>query len=138
MVLSTTLHSLGSSIVTLATCWQEVVTKEVKLCLEMCDLSCVSPILPKPHDIVSAIVRVYDRLQHATMELFGGHSWFMVAVKEGFTSVFQSLDETAGVRVSEGGREDASKQHCREIQCVHGRTDSTDPHVNLPLFPTVM
>ena len=75
--------------------------EEVKQCLVMCDLSCVSCVLPKPHVIVTAIASVYDRLQLATMELFGGHSWFMVAVKEGFTSVFQSLDETAGVRVSE-------------------------------------
>ena len=47
-------------------------------------------VLPKPHVIVTAIASVYDRLQLATMELFGGHSWFMVAVKEG---VYQCVPE---------------------------------------------
>ena len=84
----------------MATCWQEVVAKEVKQCLARCDLSPIQPrLLVKPHPLVRELVWLYNRLQHATMELFGGHSWFVVAMKEGFSRVFQSMDEVSGVRV---------------------------------------
>ena len=82
----------------MATCWQEVVAKEVKQCLARCDLS-IQPHLVKPHPLVRELVWLYNRLQHATMELFGGHSWFVVAMKEGFSRVLQSMDEVSGVRV---------------------------------------
>ena len=83
----------------MATCWQEVVAKEVKQCLVRCDLSIQPCLLVKPHPLVRELVWLYNRLQHATMELFGGHSWFVVAMKEGFSRVIQSMDEVSGVRV---------------------------------------
>ena len=54
-----------------------------------------------PHLLCAKVLGIYDKLKQAMLELFGGHSQFAVALKEGFTKAFQGLDEVQGVRVSE-------------------------------------
>lgn len=55
--------------------------------------------LDSPYSVASEILSIYDRLKQAMFELFGGHSQFALAMKEGFSKSFQSLDEVTGVRV---------------------------------------
>ena len=67
----------------------------------------------QPLLVMAELLWVYDKLLQATTELFGGHSQFALALKEGFASVFQGLDEVAGVRVREGERDGGRE---REIE----------------------
>ena len=46
------------------------------------------------------LLTIYDKLKQAMLELFGGHSQFTLALKEGFSRAFQGLDEVTAVRVS--------------------------------------
>lgn len=53
-----------------------------------------------PMEFCARLLAVYDKLRQAKLELFGGHSQFAVALKEGFMRAFQCLDEIRAVRVS--------------------------------------
>ena len=48
------------------------------------------------------LLMLYSKLRQATMELFGGHSQFALALKEGFSKAFQELNEVEGVQVKCG------------------------------------
>ena len=54
-----------------------------------------------PHTVASDVLNIYNQLKQAMLELFGGHSQFALALKEGFSKAFQSLDEVTGVRLCE-------------------------------------
>lgn len=56
--------------------------------------------LESPHQVAAELLNVYDQLKQAMLELFGGHSQFVLSLKEGFSRAFQGLDEVTGVRVS--------------------------------------
>ena len=77
--------------------WQDIVSGEVTSCLKSCDFA-DAPLLTMVN-----LVCVYDRLHRATIELFGGHSQLALALKDGFSSAYQSLNEVTGVRVREEG-----------------------------------
>lgn len=53
-----------------------------------------------PTVLCAELLGLYDRLKQAKLELFGGHSQFSIALKEGFTKAFQELDEVTMIRVS--------------------------------------
>ncbi len=52
-----------------------------------------------PHLLCNKILEIYNKLRQAMLELFGGHSQFALALKEGFAKAFQGLDEVRGVLV---------------------------------------
>ncbi len=56
--------------------------------------------LESPYQVAAELLNVYDQLKQAMLELFGGHSQFVLSLKEGFSRAFQGLDEVTGVRVS--------------------------------------
>ena len=85
---------IGTIILALTHTWQEMICTEVTSCLQKCDLS------SNPLIVMADFLLVYDKLQQATMELFGGHSQLALAVKDGFSKAFMSLNEVTGVRVS--------------------------------------
>lgn len=53
-----------------------------------------------PTVFCTKLVGIYEKLKQTKLELFGGHSQFSLALKEGFTKAFQDLDEVRGLRVS--------------------------------------
>ena len=55
-----------------------------------------------PLVLCAQLLAAYDKLRQAKLELFGGHSQFAIALKEGFTMAFQGLDEVRVMRVSGG------------------------------------
>jgi len=86
----------GMGTVAMARCWRDIVHLEVSQVLKKFDCT------DSPHTVASDVLNMYDQLKQAMSELFGGHSQFALALKEGFSKAFQSLDEVTGVRVSEG------------------------------------
>ena len=86
----------GMGTVAMARCWRDIVHFEVTQVLRKFDYS------DSPHTVASDVLNMYDQLKQAMLELFGGHSQFALALKEGFSRAFQNLDEVTGVRVSEG------------------------------------
>ena len=53
-----------------------------------------------PLILCAKFLAAYDKLKQAKLELFGGHSQFAIALKEGFARAFQCLDEVRMIRVS--------------------------------------
>ena len=84
----------GTGTVAMARCWRDIVHMEVTQTLKKFDST------DSPHMVASDVLNIYNQLKQAMLELFGGHSQFALALKEGFSKAFQSLDEVTGVRVS--------------------------------------
>ena len=89
----------------MATCWQEIIATEVITCLRKCD-SVEQPLLA-----MVELLLLYSKLRQATRELFGGHSQFALALKEGFSKAFQGLDEVEGVQVSSAMWSEVALRH---------------------------
>ncbi len=53
-----------------------------------------------PAIFCAKLLSVYEKLKQTKRELFGGHSQFSIALKEGFTKAFQALNEVKCLRVS--------------------------------------
>ena len=53
----------------------------------------------KPHSLATGLVNVYTKLKCAMRELFGGHSRYAIALKEGFAEQLQALSESHSVQV---------------------------------------
>ena len=93
-LVDTLLVNMGTGTIAMAKCWRDIVQTEVTSVLKKFDYG------ESPHTIAVNILSIYDQLKQAMFELFGGHSQFALALKEGFSKAFQSLDEVTGVRVS--------------------------------------
>lgn len=54
----------------------------------------------KPHTVATGLVNIYTKLKCALRELFGGHSRYAIALKDGFAEQLQTLSESHSVQVS--------------------------------------
>ena len=84
----------------MATCWQEVVAKDVKQCLARCDLS-IHAAMPSCQ-ATPTCKRAYVAVQQTPARHNGTVWWTLVVCggnEEGFSRVIQSMDEVSGVRV---------------------------------------
>lgn len=79
--------------VVMGKCWGAIVYSEVAQVLSRLAESY------SPYRAVVEVVKLYNQLKQAMLELFGGHSHFALAMKEGFSKAFQGLDEVEGVKV---------------------------------------
>lgn len=53
----------------------------------------------KPHGVATGLINIYTKLKYAMRELFGGHSRYAIALKEGFAEQLQTLSESHSVQV---------------------------------------
>lgn len=56
-----------------------------------------------PAILGARLLGVYEKLKQAKLELFGGHSQFSIALKEGFTKAFQAMEDVQGIKVRSVG-----------------------------------
>ena len=84
----------GTGTMAIAKCWRDIVQHEVDAVLLRVESHCEPPL-----SLAADVLGIYDQLKQAMLELFGGHSQFALALKEGFSNAFQRLDEVSGVRV---------------------------------------
>ena len=77
----------------LVQCWKSIVKQHLQEVL--------SSLLTddKPHSLATGLVNVYTKLKCAMRELFGGHSRYAIALKEGFAEQLQTLSESHSVQV---------------------------------------
>lgn len=88
---------LGNCIAAMATCWKGVVMEAIKNALKLVEDPGQDPIT-----VVGELLSVKQRLHQTTVELFGGHSLFLLTIKQAFIAVFRSLTQDTGLRVSGG------------------------------------
>ena len=86
-------NNIRSCSSSLSNCWRDVTCSLVTDMLRRFDYT------DSPHAIAADLLSVYDCLKQALLELFGGHSQFAIALKDGFSRAFQSMDEVTGVKV---------------------------------------
>ena len=53
----------------------------------------------RPHGMATGLLNIYTKLKCAMRELFGGHSRYAIALKEGFAEQLQTLSESHSVQV---------------------------------------
>jgi len=82
-----------SSSYALVQCWKDSVKHHVEQTL--------SVVLAdnKPHTVATGLLNIYNKLKCAMRELFGGHSRYAIALKEGFAEQLQALSEPHSVQV---------------------------------------
>ena len=77
----------------LVQCWKGIVKKQLQEVL--------SSLLTdeRPHSMATGLINIYTKLKCAMRELFGGHSRYAIALKEGFAEQLQTLSESHSVQV---------------------------------------
>ena len=82
-----------SSTDALVQCWKGIVKKQLQEVLG----SLLTD--DRPHSMATGLVNIYTKLKCAMRELFGGHSRYAIALKEGFAEQLQTLSESHSVQV---------------------------------------
>jgi len=83
----------SSSSDALVQCWKDTVKHHVEQTLNIVLAD------SKPHTVATGLLNIYNKLKCAMRELFGGHSRYAIALKEGFAEQLQALSELHGVQV---------------------------------------
>ena len=81
-------------------CWKSLVKKQLQETLASLLMD------DRPHGVATGLVNIYTKLKCAMRELFGGHSRYAIALKEGFAEQLQTLTESHSVQV-------------RHVYCLH-------------------
>lgn len=82
-----------SSADALVQCWKSIVKKQLQEALGLLLTD------DKPHGVATGLINIYTKLKCAMRELFGGHSRYAIALKEGFAEELQTLSESHSVQV---------------------------------------
>ena len=82
-----------SSTDALVQCWKSIVKKQLQEALGLLLMD------DKPHGVATRLINIYTKLKCAMRELFGGHSRYAIALKEGFAEELQTLSESHSVQV---------------------------------------
>ena len=77
----------------LVQCWKGIVKQQLQ---EVLDLLLADD---RPHSMATGLINIYTKLKCAMRELFGGHSRYAIALKEGFAEQLQTLSESHSVQV---------------------------------------
>jgi len=77
----------------LVQCWKDTVKHHVEQTLGVVLTD------SKPHTVATGLLNIYNKLKCAMRELFGGHSHYAIALKEGFAEQLQALSEPNSVQV---------------------------------------
>ena len=83
----------NSSSDALVQCWKDTVKHHVEQTLSVVLAE------SKPHTVATGLLNIYNKLKCAMRELFGGHSRYAIALKEGFAEQLQALSEPHSVQV---------------------------------------
>ena len=78
----------------LVQCWKNIVKRQLEEALGSLLMD------SKPHTVATGLVNIYTKLKCALRELFGGHSRYAIALKDGFAEQLQTLSESHSVQVS--------------------------------------
>lgn len=84
-----------SSSAALVQCWKSIVKRQLQEVLSSLLMD------DKPHCVATGLINIYTKLKCAMRELFGGHSRYAIALKEGFAEQLQTLSESHSVQVRE-------------------------------------
>lgn len=79
----------------LVQCWKSIVKKQLQEVLGILLSD------NKPHSVATGLINIYIKLKCAMRELFGGHSRYAIALKEGFAEQLQALSEPHSIQVKE-------------------------------------